>query len=115
MLLVQSPKVGKRTTGLENKRSNGDNPNYSIVEIAQSTEKSPGDLSILATSTPLVNADVKKLSRNNNNNNNNNNYYYFTASVFNCLYFTKGLSDSKSPQVSNTLLSILADLKSAMV
>ena len=36
------------TGGLENNSSNGDHPNYSIVEIGQNTEKSPRDLRILA-------------------------------------------------------------------
>ena len=31
-----------------NKRTSGDHPNYSIVEIGQNTEKSPGDLRRLA-------------------------------------------------------------------
>ena len=30
--------------GLENKRTSGDNSNYSIAEIGQNTEKSLGDL-----------------------------------------------------------------------
>ena len=42
----------KRTRGLGNKRTNGDNPNYSIVEIGQNTEKSPGDLRLVVTQTP---------------------------------------------------------------
>ena len=40
--------IGKRTRGLENKRTIGDHPNYNIVEIGQNTEKSPGDLRRLA-------------------------------------------------------------------
>ena len=31
-----------------NERTSGDHPNYSIVEIGQNTEKSPGDLRRLA-------------------------------------------------------------------
>ena len=38
-------RIGTRTGGLGNKRMIGDQPNYSIVGIAQNTEKSPGDLS----------------------------------------------------------------------
>ena len=38
----------KGTRGLGNKRTSGDNTNYSIVEIKQNTEKSPGDLRRLA-------------------------------------------------------------------
>ena len=35
--------IGTGTGGLGNKRMCGDCPNYSIVEIDQNTEKSPGD------------------------------------------------------------------------
>ena len=35
-------------TGAGNKRTGGDHPNYSIVEIGQNTEKSAGDLQRLA-------------------------------------------------------------------
>ena len=39
-----------------NKRMSGDNPNYSIADIGQNTEKSPGDLKRLAvTQTPVRN------------------------------------------------------------
>ena len=34
----------KRTGGLGGQRTSRDHPNYSIVEIGQNTEKSPGDL-----------------------------------------------------------------------
>ncbi len=34
--------------GLARLATSGDNPNYSIVEISQNTEKSPGDLRRLA-------------------------------------------------------------------
>ena len=44
-----SPKMlNTRTGGLGNKRTNGDHPNYSIVEIGRNTEKSRGDLRRLA-------------------------------------------------------------------
>ena len=36
--------IGIGTGRLRNKRTNGDHPNYSIVDIGQNTEKSPGDL-----------------------------------------------------------------------
>ena len=36
--------IGKRTRGVENKGTSRENPNYSIAEIGQNTEKSPGDL-----------------------------------------------------------------------
>ena len=39
--LVQDRRLG-------NKRTNGDHPNYSIVEIGQNTEKSPGNSRRLA-------------------------------------------------------------------
>ena len=42
---VRSPKVWySGTRGLGNKRTSGDNPNNSIVEIGQNTKKGPGDL-----------------------------------------------------------------------
>ena len=42
--------------GLEDLEIRGDHPNYSIVEISQNTEKSPGDLRRLAvTQTPVEN------------------------------------------------------------
>ena len=44
VLLVQSRKICKRTREHVNKRTSGDNPNYSIVELCQNTVKSPGDL-----------------------------------------------------------------------
>ena len=37
-------RIGKRNKELGNKRTNGDHPNYSIIEIGPNTEKSPGDL-----------------------------------------------------------------------
>ena len=40
--------------GLGNNGTNGDYPNYRIIEIGQNTEKSPGDLKRLAvTQTPV--------------------------------------------------------------
>ena len=36
--------IGKGTKGFENMSSSGDSLNYSIVEIGQNTERSPGDL-----------------------------------------------------------------------
>ena len=52
------------------------------------------------------------------NNNNNNNYYYYSLEFFNqrkLMVFRWRLSDSKSPQVSRTLLSILAVFNNAVV
>ena len=46
--------TGTWTGGLGNKRTSGDNPNYSIVEMGLNTEKSPGDLRRLSvTQTPV--------------------------------------------------------------
>ena len=47
-------RIGKRTRGFRNKRTNGDNPNYSIAEVGKNTEKSLGDLRRLAViQTPV--------------------------------------------------------------
>ena len=47
-------RIGKRTRGLGNQKTSGDHLNYSIVEIAQNTEKSPGHLRRLAViQTPV--------------------------------------------------------------
>ena len=53
MCSVSHQRIGTWTGGLGNKRTSRDHPNYSIVEIGQNTEKSPGDLTRLAvTQTP---------------------------------------------------------------
>ena len=45
-----------RTGGHGNKRTSGEHPNDSIVEIGQNTGKSPGDLRRLAVNqTPVIN------------------------------------------------------------
>ena len=62
--------------GFGNERSSGDNPNYSIVEIGQNTEKSPGNLRrLFASQTPVKDHRLTLMGKtlNNNNNNNNNN------------------------------------------
>ena len=46
-------KINKETEGLGNK-TNGDHLNYSIIEIGQNTEKSPGDLKRLAVTQTTV-------------------------------------------------------------
>ena len=47
-------RIGTRTDRLGNKRTRRDHPNYSVGEIGQNTEKSPGDLRKLAlTQTPV--------------------------------------------------------------
>ena len=46
--------LGTKTGGLGNNGMGGEYPNYSIIEIGQNTEKSPGDLGRLTlTQTPL--------------------------------------------------------------
>ena len=44
-------KIGTRIEGLENKRTIGDHPNYSIIEIGQNT----GDLRFAVTENPVKN------------------------------------------------------------
>ena len=58
-------RINKVTGGLGNNRTSGDHPNYSITEISQNTEKSPGDLRSHSNSreTPLANADMKNFKR----------------------------------------------------
>ena len=47
-------KICKETGRIGNKNTNGNHPNNSIVEIGHNTEKSSGDLRILAlTQTPV--------------------------------------------------------------
>ena len=49
-------RIDKKTEELGNKRTSGNHANYSMVEIGQNTEKSPGDLRRLAvTETPVKN------------------------------------------------------------
>ena len=43
----------KGTGRLENKRTSGDHPDYSIIKIGQNTEKSPEDLRRLAVTQTL--------------------------------------------------------------
>ena len=46
--------VARRSGSVGNRRKNRDHPNYSIVEIGQNTEKSPGNLRRLTvTQTPV--------------------------------------------------------------
>ena len=47
-------KIGSRTGGLVNKKTSRDHPNYSISEIGQNTEKSPGNLKRLTVTQTLV-------------------------------------------------------------
>ena len=78
--------------------SSGEHPDYSIFEISQNTEKSPGDLKLVVTQTPVKNHQLtlqwKILKELNNNNNNNNNDNWCTQeicspSVFDCLGVTE--------------------------
>ena len=74
-------RIDTKTGGLGNNGTGGNCPNYSIVEIDQNTEKSPGDLRrLVVTQTSMRNYQLtlvwnleNELSNNNNNNNNNNN------------------------------------------
>ena len=53
------------TVGLGNKRTSGDHPNYSIVEIGQNTKKSLGDFRRLpVTQTPEENHQIKLMWKN---------------------------------------------------
>ena len=54
--LYSHQRIGTGTGGLGNKRTSGDHPNYSIVEIGLKTKKSPGEFRRLAvTQTPVKN------------------------------------------------------------
>ena len=49
-------RIGTWAVGLGNKRTSGDHPVYSSIEIGQNTDKNPGDLKRLAvTQTPVKN------------------------------------------------------------
>ena len=60
------------TGGLGNKRTRGDHPNDSIIEIGQSTEKSPGDLRNLQKRKRKERKMLGSYRKDNNNNDNNN-------------------------------------------
>ena len=54
----------KRTERFGNNGTGGNCPNYSIVEIGQNTEKSPGDLRRLTVSqTPVKSYQLKLISK----------------------------------------------------
>ena len=55
---VLASKIGTGIGGLGNKRTSGDHPKYSIVEIGQNTEKSPEDLN--SSKKPSANAQKSK-------------------------------------------------------
>ena len=48
--------ISKESGIVGNKRTSGDHPNYSIIEIAQNNKKSPGDLKrLVVTQTSVEN------------------------------------------------------------
>ena len=50
---IVTKRLVQGTGGTGNRRTSGDHPNYSIVEIGQNTKKSPGDMTRLTvTQTP---------------------------------------------------------------
>ena len=53
-------RIAKGTGGLGNKRTNGDNLDYRIIEIGQNTKKCPGNLQgLTVTQTPLKNHQIR--------------------------------------------------------
>ena len=81
-------RISTRSGGHGNYKTSRDHPNYCIIEIGQNTEKSPGDLRVLVTQSPVkkpsANVGVKnsqKRTTNNNNNNNNNNNLEWVGEV----------------------------------
>ena len=69
--LYSYQRIGTRTGGFGNKRTCGDNPNYSIDEIGQDTEKSTGDLMKLTVTLSQVEDHKLRLIRKNLYNNKN--------------------------------------------
>ena len=61
-VLDKSPWIGTRTGGIGNNGTGRDCPNYSSVDIAQNTVKSPGDLRrLVVTQTPVENHQLTLL------------------------------------------------------
>ena len=58
-------RIGTGTGGLGKKRTSGDHPNYSIVEIGQNTEEGPEDLRRLAVAQNPVGKKSAKVSARN--------------------------------------------------
>ena len=57
-------RISRVTGGLGNKRTNKDHVNYSIVEIGENTEKSPGDFKRFAvTLTPVKNHQLNLVAK----------------------------------------------------
>ena len=55
-------RIGTGTGGHGNKKTSEDHPNYSIIEIGQDTEKSPGHLKRFAvTQIPVKNSKRSKI------------------------------------------------------
>ena len=55
-------RIIKKNGGLGSWRTSGDDPNYSIIENGQNTEKSPGELKNLpVTQTPGKNHQLKRI------------------------------------------------------
>ena len=53
-------RISKGTGRLGNKKTSGDHPNYSIIQIGQNAKKKPGDLRRLAvTQAPVENHQLK--------------------------------------------------------
>ena len=116
--VILTGRLGKGTGKVRNRRTSRDHPNYSIVKIDQNTEMSPGYMKkLMVTQTTGKNHQltlVWKIRK--------DHYHFFFLYSFKSfshrlwlMVFHWSLSDSKSPQVSRTLLSILADLKKAVV
>ena len=112
----------KGTGGLGGRRTRRDHPNYNIFEKRpeywdESWKHEETCCLSNSSERPSAKTDVKK-SQGVNNNNNNNCCYFTLLGVFHiniCWWFSYwGLSDNKSPQVSRTLLSILADLNNTI-
>ena len=76
-------RTGTGTRGLRNKRTSGDHPNYSIVEIGKNTEKSPGDKRGLAVTQALGENHQLTLVRKTLNNNEVSFNNVTLASLFN--------------------------------
>ena len=104
-------RIDKDTGELRNKRTSEDHPNYSIVEISQNTKKSPRDLRFAFTLTPQENHQLALVWKTQKSK--IIILEFFTSPLADGLSLS--LSDCKSPQVSRTLLSILADLSNAIV
>ena len=66
-VFVSPQSIIKGTGGLVSKRMRGDHPNFNIIKNGQNTEKSPGDLRILAVTKTAVKNSPDLIYNNNNN------------------------------------------------